>query len=175
VEGDVAYIALQNRRGDTVSESIIDAADIDKARQYRWNQSIVRTGSASYAATSVMKGGKPTTLYLHRLIMDAAPGSEIDHINMNGMDNRRSNLRFVSRSQNIQNKVKANRHSRSGVKNCFLTRSGTYLVRVRVDGVYHRLGTFKTVEEAESVASAARKRLHSHCRENSIVQEAAQP
>lgn len=40
---------------------------------------------------------------MHRLIMNAKSNQEIDHINHNGLDNRKINLRFVTRSQNMAN------------------------------------------------------------------------
>lgn len=44
--------------------------------------------------------------YLHRLITKAPVGIEIDHINRDGLDNRRSNLRWSTHSQNMLNKAK---------------------------------------------------------------------
>lgn len=44
--------------------------------------------------------------YLHRMIIDVPPGMDIDHINMNRLDNRRCNLRACSRSENMANNRK---------------------------------------------------------------------
>lgn len=59
----------------------------------------------------ILPGGKPYVHsaehgYLHRVIMGDIPaGMEIDHINRNTLDNRRDNLRIVTRSQNLQNRA----------------------------------------------------------------------
>ena len=42
--------------------------------------------------------------FMHRVIMDAGPGEQVDHINGDKLDNRRSNLRIVNYSQNNMNK-----------------------------------------------------------------------
>lgn len=48
-------------------------------------------------------GAKRKTVYLHRWLMGASSGSEIDHKNGDGLDNRRSNMRFCTRAQNARN------------------------------------------------------------------------
>ncbi len=53
--------------------------------------------------TTRMRQGRRTDIRLHRLIMQAEPNQIIDHINGDRSDNRRSNLRFCTRSQNNQN------------------------------------------------------------------------
>lgn len=56
-----------------------------------------------YAACFKKGGGFE---YMHRTIMDAKRGQEVDHINRNKIDNRKENLRFVTRSENRQNEYR---------------------------------------------------------------------
>ncbi len=86
----------------------------------------------------------------------------MDHINYDMVDNRKDNLRFTTRSQNMQNRRKANANTRTGVRNVSLTPQGTYLVQVKVNYVNHRVGTYKTLTEAEQAAVRARQQLMTH-------------
>jgi hypothetical protein len=59
-----------------------------------------------YAVHSRYNLGRVRQVLMHRLIMDAAPGQQIDHVNRDGLDNRRANLRFCTASQNRGNQAK---------------------------------------------------------------------
>jgi hypothetical protein len=78
---------------------IVDADDYEYLSQYKWHIK-VGGGGNSYACRSA--GGK--TIRMHREIMKATAGQEIDHINHNSLDNRKCNLRICTRSQNGMNK-----------------------------------------------------------------------
>ncbi len=82
--------------------ALVDDEDFELISQYNWYAN--KRDATFYAATSIKKGGKWTTLQMHRLVMDAQKGQEIDHRNGNGLYNCRTNLRFCTRSQNNQNR-----------------------------------------------------------------------
>ena len=88
------------------------------------------------------------TVLMHRLIMEAKPGQEVDHINGDKLDNRKSNLRFVTRRQNLQNRT----WPMKGVsKKSDNTRGPRrWVARITVDGKLKFLGDFYTPEEAEN-------------------------
>src|SRR5438132_1563788 len=83
----------------------VDDEDYDLVARFSWTVSIRR--HTSYA-TAYGGGGRKAAvrIYLHRLIMAPPFGIEVDHINHDGLDCRRSNLRLCSRSQNFMNKRK---------------------------------------------------------------------
>lgn len=82
--------------------AIIDAADAELVAAYKWSASVRKT--RVYAVAYAGGGRKAMKLvYMHRLLSGAVAGDEVDHRNSNSLDNRRANLRCVSRSQNNAN------------------------------------------------------------------------
>lgn len=95
----------------TEHKFIIDKDDYDKVSMYSWHLI-----SNNYIATTVLHDGNRKPLYLHNLIMgrDAFNGKgqteSIDHINRNGLDNRKENLRLITQSEQNINQVKKKRN-----------------------------------------------------------------
>lgn len=90
----------------------VDPIDFEWAKNYTWrahksgrNGDIVR----HYAVRSVGR----QTLRLHRCVLNAKMGEEVDHRNGDTLDNRRENLRFVTRQQNVFNSQKMRRRTSS--------------------------------------------------------------
>lgn len=96
--------------------------------------------------------GRRQRLLLHRLVMKATTGQVIDHINRDGLDCRRSNLRQSSRSLNAANSA-VSLKSRSGFKGVHLER-GRWRARIG-DNPMQSLGSFDTKEEAAAAYDAA--------------------
>lgn len=85
-------------------------------------------------------GGKP--LSLHRFLMNPPPGMQVDHINGNGLDNRRSNLRLCSGVENLRNKRVTPRTKRGDFKGVSEISGGHFCARIQINGVKKWLGTF---------------------------------
>ena len=95
----------------------------------------------------ILSQGDTTNRYIHRLVAEAfIPNPEslpqIDHINGNKLDNKMSNLRWISRSDNCLNKPIV---SNTGEAYIYLNPSGTYRVCIRRQGFWD---SFKTLPEA---------------------------
>jgi len=83
---------------------------------------------------------------------------QVDHINGNGLDNRRENLRVANKMQNQYNSARQH-NNRLGLKG--VHKNGRrYRAQIRADGVKHNLGYFDTAEEAHAAYCEAAKRLH---------------
>lgn len=90
---------------------VIDRDDYDKVSEYSWHLT-----SGNYMSTTIMHDDKRKSLYLHNFIMgrDAFQGKgqteSIDHINRNGLDNRKENLRLITQSEQNINQLKKKRN-----------------------------------------------------------------
>lgn len=98
-----------------------------------------------YAYTLMADGSR---LFMHRLL--CPQGEVVDHINQVRLDNRRSNLRPATRSQNAINRGKT-KASKTGYKGVFKVKSGKFVAAIRANYTLYHIGTYKTAEEAAVV------------------------
>lgn len=109
-------IELPLTRGYT---AIIDAADADLIGPYKWQAHVVRGSKTVYARRGTTPEeraqGWPARVLLHRLIMGDPDGPNVDHVNGNGLDCRRVNLRHASDSLNNRNVPSRSSSGRVGV------------------------------------------------------------
>lgn len=93
----------------------IDDEDYDVVSKYNWVIEI-RRGDRQYAIASIKVGvNKFKHIYLHRLIMGFPKGLVVDHIDHNGLNNRKNNLRIATHRNNSSNQ-KVNKANTSGYK-----------------------------------------------------------
>ena len=92
---EIRYIALTQGKF-----AIVDAADYEWLSQYKWYASEGHAGKC-YAMSHA---GRRRPVRMHRLIMKPPPGFVVDHIDGNGLNNRRSNLRICTQAQNLRNR-----------------------------------------------------------------------
>jgi hypothetical protein len=133
--------------------ALIDDEDADLVRPYAWH-SLQGPGQRTTYVKAHTRGIVPArSVYLHRLIMAAPEGMEVDHINGNALDNRRCNLRLCTRLENSHNSAKP--RSREGKiatskykgVSWFGAR-GKWLAMATVNGKTKNLGNFKREEDA---------------------------
>lgn len=93
--------------------ALVDAGDYEQLSQYKW---YAYKGNASYyAGRCVKRNGKVIQYKMHREILNAPKGLDCDHIDHNGLNNTRSNLRLATRSQNSFNRP-MNKNNTSGYR-----------------------------------------------------------
>lgn len=112
-----------------------------------------------YAARTVVRDGKKTTVYLHRLIA-GVDGGDVDHWDGDSLNNTRTNLRPVTHKQNQEN-VRAGYGAcrRRGVS---MTPSGRYVAQAKVQGRHLNFGTYDTIDEAAEAARVGRIAVMTH-------------
>lgn len=130
-------IILRANDGNITGYAKIDNEDIDKVAQYKWH--IKNSLHTQYAIAHVDENKK---IFLHRLILGYDGKLDIDHINHDGLDNRKCNLRIIDHSLNIMNQYGES----NGIK---LVPSGNYQATIMVDGKSIYLGTFPNFQEAK--------------------------
>jgi len=86
---------------------------------------------------------------MHRFLMGEPRGLQIDHWDHDTLNNRRYNLKVVTRSGNLMNRKGANRNSNSGHRGVSLhTSTGKLQLRVTINGIQTYVGLFTTIEDA---------------------------
>jgi len=139
---------------------LIDAEDFDKvmAVAKRWHAST--QGSGIYATTKIRIGGKQRHQSIHRVVMDAPSEMLVDHINHDTLDNRKANLRIVTKQQNQCNVLprKGNWSKYKGV--CYNTRVNRWVAYINHLGKREYLGYFNNEMDAAMAYDKASIRLH---------------
>lgn len=106
------------------------------------------TTSRGYAVRHAYVNGVRKEVSMHAVIMKPASGYEVDHINHNRLDNRRSNLRVCSHSENLRNKA-LQKNNTSGFTGVYLIKANPkWVAVVKLNGKRVYLGSFKTKEAA---------------------------
>ena len=77
--------------------AIVDGEDFEFLSRHKWTA--LQKKNTFYAYRQPASGH----IYMHRLLTNCPPGLDVDHVNGNGLDNRKSNLRICTRAQNLHN------------------------------------------------------------------------
>ena len=136
--------------------TIVDDDDYDRLAEFKWSASTSQCGKV-YASRAVIVGGVRTQVKMHREIMGAPEGVEVDHRDGNGLNNRRrSNLRLATGSQNRVNRTRVNATGFRGVyKN-----GSRWRAEATMAGRVVRAGTFPTAREAATAYDTLARSLH---------------
>lgn len=154
IAGDVTTISL-HRPGSCAAATTIDTADLVAVLRLRGFWRLDRRRVGTDYCYGLVDGKK---VYLHRFLIGNPGKADVDHINGDGLDNRRGvNLRVVKHAINVQNRRGAQRNSLTGVRGVYWdTWAGRWKAQIGVGGVVRHLGRFDTLEEARVAAITAR-------------------
>lgn len=133
----------------------VDAEDIPVVEGRLWRAAKWRSGW--YAVRSVNR----STIPMHRAIMHPLEVMVVDHINGNGLDNRRDNLRIATASQNLMNRRGAQAGNRSGYIGVHWHKAtGKWRAAVKTAGASVDVGFFEDKEAAAHARDSAAIEMH---------------
>lgn len=137
--------------------AIVDDDAHKSLAQFNWHA--LRQPNTFYAARNVMRGGKRVTIWMHREINCTPAGSVTDHINGDGLDNRRANLRAATHQENMVNcaRWKLSSSKYRGVS--WHKGNSNWLAQITVDYKNIYIGAYQTEEEARTAYEKKREEV----------------
>jgi|ERR1017187_1489936 hypothetical protein len=134
--------------------ALVDPEDFTFLNQWNWQARWNKETRSFYASRTVTINGKKSIISMHRLIMQAPDGIEVDHIFHVTLDNRKSQLRLATPAQNQYNSIDRRKKGPSGFTGvCW--RHGAFIARITINGKRVSLGSFQTAELAAAAYEAA--------------------
>jgi hypothetical protein len=133
--------------------TLVDDEDYDWLRKFTWRFD----DHTGYAKTQVWNHDqrRAHTRKLHNLLLPPKQGWCADHINRDKLDNRRANLRYVTKGENNRNAFRCDNTSGYTGVSPTGTKLKPWVARLRRDGIYHHLGCFETPEAAAAAYTNA--------------------
>ncbi len=126
--------------------TLVDDADHERLSKWRW--CAAKSYNTYYAVRAVWQNGKCKTILMHREILKPPSGMDIDHIDHNGLNNCRENLRIATHAQNLANQRKR-RVKSSEFKGVFWNKNRQkWKAQIGVNGNRIYLGLFVSEEVA---------------------------
>lgn len=139
--------------------AIVDTADYPAVSKLSWHAFTPRSSNHSWRARRMIYNPatqKQRTEYLHNFIMRPPEGFRVDHIDGDGLNNRRSNLRVCTTQQNnsaFRRKEKGTSSKYRGVS--WHKQNLCWIARIRMNGKRHNLGCFDSEKDAARAYDAA--------------------
>jgi hypothetical protein len=147
--------------------AMVDDADFDWLNQQKW--CAWKDGFTWYAARhGRVNQGEPRIVRMHRQLLDAGAKEKVDHVDGNGLNNQRSNLRLATKRQNAQGRRRKSLGKSSKYRGVsWVKRDSVWAVSIgagaiRTNGTRNRktimVGYFRNeIEAAKAYDAAARK------------------
>lgn len=130
----------------------VDDKDYQYLNQFKWFAR--RSGNVFYAERIVTRMGVRQEIFMHNAIMQPQKGLFVDHIDRNGINCQRHNMRICTRSQNNMNRIAWGQSKYKGVS----YNDGKIRARIRLNKKLINLGNFKTEKDAAIAYNNAAKK-----------------
>lgn len=130
--------------------TLVDDEDFEFLNQWKWHKN-----NENYVSRLTKDG---ETVRLHRVVMNTPKDMECDHIDRNGLNNQKSNLRNCTHAENMRNSNRSKSNT-SGYRGVFV--SGKYwMAKIIVMGRQIYLGSFRDIEDAARAYDVAALKYH---------------
>lgn len=138
--------------------ALVDDEDFDYLNQWKWQAQ--KSRYTYYAQRAIKLNNKRTKIMMHRLILNVHNLLKTDHINMNGIDNRKENLRICTASENGRNS-NSHKNSSSEFKGVHWHKGiKKYVALIRINCNRTHLGCFNSEVSAARAYNEAAKKYH---------------
>lgn len=141
--------------GDAIVFALVDDEDYPIVSRFAWSL------NGRYAYASFSTGKRTHAIQMHRLISGhLGDGLVVDHMDGNGLNNQKANLRPCTQGENMRNRKK-HKHGKSQYKGVW--RDGwkrKWRARIRIDGRHIHLGYHDTEEEAAKAYDVGAQKYH---------------
>lgn len=131
--------------------ALVSDEDFERVSKFNW----FLTGNGYAFHWLPRNGGEKKCEMMHRFIMSAMRGQEVDHKNRAKLDNRRENLRFATREQNQQNVLRSSAWPKKGIRKNHNKDHGRWTARITVNKKEMHLGSFDDADSAAAAYDAA--------------------
>lgn len=138
--------------------TVVDDEDYDELAKYRWH--LLKSRQNWYVRRDEQIDKKSTCFLMHRVIMAAPLGLQIDHRNRYGLDNRRSNLRLCTNAENNQNRGMTTRNTSGYTGVRWNEHAGKWESYIMKHDKKIHLGIFSDLEDAINARRIAKLELH---------------
>ena len=152
---DHAEIFLIDKNNEICAKALIDLDDVDKVKNIKWHRSDLQR------STYYCLSNDPEWKRIYRLIMGVTDKNiVVDHINHNGLDNRKSNLRICTSGQNTCNCL-TSKNNKSGHKGVYWSKERKkWCAQISINNKTKGLGRYDTIEEAIEAREKAAKEYY---------------
>lgn len=140
-------------------KALIDDDDYESVSRYKWYRvRPAKSRTLNYAAAKNYPDGGRSTLLMHRLIINAPKGVVVDHIDGDGLNNQKTNLRLCTQGQNNFNS-RINKTNTSGFIGVCPHGKNSYRAYISINNKTIHIGNFKDPKEAAKARNEVASRL----------------